>query len=144
MKTKKKKEKKVNWKKECWKWFSIYIRLKYANFFGRVKCYTCDKVMWWKGNGAQAGHFQGGRTNSVLLDERGVRVQCYACNCGRSGEQYIFGKNLEKEIGEEAVMELKKKKHETVKVSPKEWEQYASHYQAEAVKLAVKKGLEIN
>ena len=125
----KKKTKKKNWKKEAWKWFSIFIRLKYANFFGRLKCYTCNEVHYWKKDGMQAGHFQGGRGNSVLLDEEQVRPQCYACNCGRGGEQYIFGKNLEKEYGFEKVEEFKKRRGKTLKVSEKEWEEKASYYQ---------------
>ena len=141
--TKKKTKKKIDWKGRAWDWFSIFIRLFYADQWGYVNCYTCGKRMFWKKDGAQAGHFQGGRGNAVLLDEKGVRVQCYACNCGRSGEQYIFGKNLEKEIGEEEVMELRRKRTQTKKVSPKEWEAFASHYQLEAVKIATEKGLEI-
>ena len=75
-KKKTKRKRRKNWKKEAWKWFSIYVRLKYANKSGYVKCYTCSKVLFWKGEGMQAGHFQGGRGNAVLLDEEGVRVQC--------------------------------------------------------------------
>ena len=141
MKTKKKK--KIDWKGRAWKWFSIWVRLLHADGFGRVKCYTCTAILFWKGEGLQAGHFQGGRNNSLLLDEKGVRPQCYACNCCRGGEQYIFGKLLEAEIGEEEVMELRRKRTQTKKVSPKEWEELASHYQLEAVKIAVEKGLEI-
>lgn len=135
------KKKKKNWKKIAWRWFSIYIRLKYSDNYGRVSCYTCGKRDEWKN--MQAGHFQGGRGNAVLLDEKGVRVQCYACNCCRGGEQYIFGKNLEKEIGEEEVMELRRKRHQTKSVSQKEWEKKASHYLCEAVKIAIEKNLEI-
>jgi hypothetical protein len=130
-------------KEEAWKWFSIYVRLKHADNYGYVNCYTCGRRMFWKKDGCQAGHFQGGRGNAVLLDEEQVRPQCYACNCGRSGEQYIFGKNLEREYGEKKVQEMRKKRHLKKKVNPKEWEQFASYYQLEAVKIATNKFLEI-
>ena len=68
---------------------------------------------------------------------------CYACNVGRGGEQYIFGKNLEKEIGEEGVERLRQKRYQAKKITPKEWEKLANHYRAEAMKIAAKKNLEI-
>lgn len=141
--TKQKKWGTKQWKNEAWKWFSIYVRLFYCENNGYLYCYTCKKRMFWKGEGCQCGHFQAGRGNSVLLDFKGVRPQCDGCNVWRYGEQYIFGKNLEKEVGEKKVMELKRKKHQTKKVSKKDWEEKAMHYQLKAVKLAVKKNLEI-
>lgn len=131
------------WRKESWKWFSIYIRLKYCTFFGRLKCYTCEKVGYWKGDGFQAGHFQGGRGNAILLDEEQVRPQCEICNCWHSGEQYIFGKNLEKEYGVEKVGEFRKRKSKSEKLKKEHWIEKTIYYQSEAIKIASKKGLTI-
>ena len=47
----------------------------------------------------QAGHFVAGRTNSILFDERGIRVQCRSCNVFRYGEALKFLIQLEKEMG---------------------------------------------
>lgn len=128
-------------KKKAWTWFSIYIRLKYSDRDGMVSCYTCNKKAYWKGEGIQAGHFVGGRNNAVLLDEEQVRPQCYSCNCGRSGEQYTFGKNLEKEYGEKKVKELRKKRFEVLKMSKKDWKEKEDFYKNESLKIAKKKNI---
>ena len=72
-------------KKKAWKLFSEYIRRSNADRRGRVKCVTCGLIMHWKES--QAGHFVGGRNNSVLLREDLVHPQCYRCNCCLSGNQ---------------------------------------------------------
>jgi len=131
------------WKDEAWKWFSIWVRLKHANFFGRVKCYTCNKVGYWKGDGFQAGHFNGGRLNAILLNEKEVRPQCYTCNCCKYGEQHEFGEKLRKEIGEDEFQKVKKQKHEEVKMTKKDWMEKANYYQNEAIKISNEKGLDI-
>lgn len=132
------------WKDEAWKWFSIWVRLKYCDYGGGLICYTCLKRGFWKGDGFQAGHFNQGRLNSILLNEKEVRPQCYECNCCRYGEQHEFGERLRKEIGEEEFKKVKQQKHKTVKFTKKDWMEKASHYQLEAVKLANEKSLIIN
>jgi len=109
-------------RQKCWDAFSEMIRAKYADWRGYVSCYTCGAIGRWKGDKFQCGHFQAGRGNAVLFDEEGVRVQCYKCNCGKGGEQYKFGKNLEREVGIEKVKELQKRRAESVKYSPKDYE----------------------
>jgi hypothetical protein len=129
------------WKAEAWKWFSIWVRLFYSDKDGYVKCYTCGKRMFWKGEDAQAGHFNQGRSSAVLLHEKEVRPQCYSCNCCRYGEQHEFGERLRKEVGEKEFQEIKKQKHKTIKYGKKDWINFASHYQCEAVKLSNEKCL---
>lgn len=109
-------------REKCWNMFSEMIRAKYADWRGHVKCYTCGKTGRWKGDRFQAGHFQCGRGNAVLFDEQQVRVQCYKCNCVNYGEQYVFGKRLEDEIGVERVEQLKKNKSKTIQYTKKEYE----------------------
>ncbi len=130
-------------KDEAWKWFSILIRLTYANIHGIVFCYTCGRKMFWKGEGAQAGHFQGGRGSGVLFEAKGVRVQCYACNCGRGGEQYKFGKNLEEEIGEAEVRKLEQEKYKMNKYTAKEYKAMSKVFKIKAEEIAKEKRLEI-
>lgn len=129
------------WKAEAWKYFSIWIRLKYADKDGYCYCYTCGKKVYWKGENLQAGHFNQGRLNAYLLNEKEVRPQCYECNCCRYGEQHEFGEKLRKEIGEEEFKKVKQLKHKTIKYTKQDWIAFASHYQCEAVKLAVNKNL---
>lgn len=129
------------WRQEAWKWFSIWVRLFYSDQDGYLTCYTCPERGFWKGDSFQAGHFNQGRTNSILLHEKEVRPQCYSCNCCRYGEQHAFGERLRKEIGEEEFQEVKRQKHKQVKYSKKDWMGFASHYQCESVKIANQKNL---
>ena len=92
--------------------FSEYIRLKHADKNGIVKCYTCNKKAYWKGEGMQNGHFISRRSRILRWDERNCRIQCYSCNVMRYGESYIFGVKLNAEYGyniaEELLIESKK------------------------------------
>ena len=92
--------------------FSEYIRRKHANKNGIVKCYTCNKKAYWRGEGMQNGHFISRSSRILRWREDNCRPQCYACNCMRYGQAYIFGANLNKEFGfnkaEELLIECKK------------------------------------
>tara|TARA_R100000329_G_C7589241_1_gene208981 strand:+ start:133 stop:573 length:441 start_codon:yes stop_codon:yes gene_type:complete len=92
--------------------FSEYIRLKHADKNGIVKCYTCNKKAYWKGEGMQNGHFISRKSRILRWDERNCRIQCYSCNVMRYGESYIFGVKLNAEYGyniaDELLIESKK------------------------------------
>lgn len=92
--------------------FSEYIRRKYADKNGIVKCYTCNKKAYWKGEGMQNGHFISRASRILRWREDNCRVQCYSCNVMRYGQNYIFGANLNKEYGynkaDELLIESKK------------------------------------
>ena len=79
--------------------FSEYIRRKYADKNGNVKCYTCDTKKYWKGQGMQNGHFISRSSRILRWSIENCRPQCYACNCMRYGQNYIFAMNLNKEYG---------------------------------------------
>ena len=49
----------------------------------------------------QCGHLVAGRGNSILFDERGVGVQCYACNCCKHGNILAYIEYLEKKVGKD-------------------------------------------
>jgi len=92
--------------------FSEYIRRKHANKNGIVKCYTCNKKAYWKGEGMQNGHFISRNSRILRWREDNCRPQCYSCNCHFYGRQYVFALNLNKEYGyniaEELLIESKK------------------------------------
>ena len=92
--------------------FSEYIRLKYADKNGIVKCYTCDKKAYWRGDGMQNGHFISRSSRILRWREDNCRPQCYRCNVMRYGESYIFGVKLNQEFGyniaDELLIESKK------------------------------------
>ena len=92
--------------------FSEYIRRKHANKNGIVKCYTCNKKAYWKGEGMQNGHFISRKSRILRWREDNCKPQCYSCNCHFYGRQYVFALNLNKEYGyniaEELLIESKK------------------------------------
>lgn len=75
--------------------FSRFIRLKYANENGIVKCYTCDTKKHW--TMMQNGHFVGRANLFARWDERNCRPQCSVCNEVKRGNLSAYRENLDKE-----------------------------------------------
>jgi hypothetical protein len=97
--------------------FSEYIRRKHSDKNGIVKCYTCNKKAYWKGEGMQNGHFISRNSRILRWEENNCRPQCYACNCMRYGQNYIFAMNLNKEFGYDIASDLLRKSKQIVKLS---------------------------
>jgi len=95
--------------------FSEYIRRKYADKLGYVKCYTCNKKAYWKGEGIQNGHFISRASRALRWSQDNCRPQCYQCNCMRYGQNYLFAMNLNKEYGYDKAAELLQQSREIVK-----------------------------
>lgn len=95
---------------------SKYIRQKYADEFGRVKCYTCPTKMYWKE--MQNGHYITRANMATRFDENNCRPQCATCNQFKEGRVVVFGQLLFKEIGPKAFLDLLKKKREVVQFRP--------------------------
>jgi len=108
--------------------FSEYIRLKYSNKLGRVNCYTCGKSGFWKGQGMQNGHWISRAKRILRWDERNCRVQCYACNCARYGESYLFALNLNKEYGYDIAAELLQESRKIIKHSDDDLKELIKYY----------------
>lgn len=75
--------------------FSQYIRRKYANEEGMVKCYTCTTVKHWKE--IQNGHWIPRHNLATRFSEDNCRPQCVACNMFQKGMPDVFAVNLLKE-----------------------------------------------
>ena len=95
--------------------FSHYLRQKYADDNGDVKCYTCDAVMSWKE--LQCGHYYSRGSQATRWDEKDCRPQCYSCNVGKNGNYPVFAERLRDEIGDDGMDELKRLSHATSKFS---------------------------
>lgn len=111
-------------KRKAWDAFSKYIRMKYADEDGYVKCVTCPARKHWKQ--MQAGHYVDGRGGTVLYDESLVYPQCYICNCILKGNKnrytvfmvktygYTMDQIEELENKRKVVTPLKYKDHEEI------------------------------
>ena len=114
-------------KKELDKWFSLYIRLREANEYGMVQCFTCGIVRGYK-DGMQNGHFQSRKHLATRFDEENCQVQCIKCNMLSQGEQFKFGLNLDVKYGEGTAEELEFLARNTLKISRVEYEEKISYY----------------
>jgi len=113
-------------KKKAWGVFSEYIRRRNADFGGFCRCVTCGVKKHWKE--MQAGHFIGGRGNSILFDEKGVHPQCPKCNIFNHGEQLEYFYWMEKEYGREVIDELRQKKKKPQKMTVYDYQQIRNLY----------------
>ena len=95
--------------------FSHYLRQKYADDNGFVRCYTCDTVLHWKD--IQCGHYYSRGSQATRWDEKDCRPQCYSCNVGKNGNYPVFAERLRDEIGDDGMDELKRLSHATSKFS---------------------------
>ena len=93
--------------------FSQYIRTKDADHRGKVSCYTCGVVKHWKN--MDAGHFQSRGKYMTRWEEKNVKPQCKRCNGFRSGEQYLFGLNLDAEYGKGTADDLVYESNQTAR-----------------------------
>ena len=114
-------------KKELDKWFSLYIRLRYATPQGMVKCFTCDKTSHYK-KGIHAGHFMSRKHLSTRWHEDNVQVQCYRCNIHLTGNIYAYSKLLDIRIGEGTSDNLEELSKITTKIMRHEYEELITKY----------------
>ena len=128
-------------KKELDTIFSIYIRLRSANEYSMVQCFTCGVVRHYK-DGMQNGHFQSRKHMATRFDEENCQVQCVACNMFRQGEQFKFGMNLDAKYGEGKAEELEYLARTIHKVSRVEYEEQISYYKNLVENLKEEKGIE--
>lgn len=75
--------------------FSKYIRHKYADKDGMVKCYTCPSIE--PIGMIQNGHYISRKHMYLRWDERNCRPQCDICNEKKRGNLAIYAQRLEAE-----------------------------------------------
>ena len=126
-------------KERVWKWFSIYIRLRDADWKGFAQCVTCGKTDYF--SKLQAGHFIPGRHPSILFDERGVHPQCYHCNVGLKGNPRKYDAFMKKKYGQKVIDELDRLDTQLKQFTKEELQELLSHFQNKAKKLLKAIGL---
>ena len=107
--------------------FSQYIRRRKA-VDDIVECWTCGKVDFYKK--MQNGHFQSRTHYATRWNEINCQVQCVGCNMFKSGQQYIFGKNLDSKYGEGTAHELYMKAKMITKITTPEIKEMIEKYTA--------------
>lgn len=125
-------------KKEVWKLFSLWVRLRDADFQGMNTCCTCRKKYHYKK--LQAGHFIPGRHNAVLFHEDLVHPQCYSCNFFLGGNPREYDKFMREKYGNQKVEEFdllgKGKQNGHKEYTVEELEKLKLYYQEKLKKVA--------
>lgn len=130
---KKKKPTKSSLKKKLWKIFSEYIRRRDADLDGNVECVTCGARGHWKN--FQAGHFVGGRRNSILYELTNCHVQDYACNVCKYGETLKYLDFMLEKYGQAEVSRLRSLNEKSVNFSIQDYEEMIDKFKKKLLEL---------
>lgn len=84
--------------------FSEYIRRRYADDRGYVKCCTCPTVKHWKE--MDCGHYIKRDQLSTRWDERNAHAQCVDCNRFHFGRSSLYDDFMYKKYGSEEYNKL--------------------------------------
>jgi len=123
-------------KKDLWKVFALYIKLKYSIDNEYTKCFTCDAPLKIGTSNCQAGHYYTKKGYPALyFNENNVRPQCYHCNINLSGNTVIFGERLENEIGTDQMEHLKILRHNQVKLMRSDYIDLIDQYNDKIINL---------
>jgi hypothetical protein len=95
--------------------FSHYIRQKYADDDGMVRCYTCDITLPF--HEMQCGHFYSRTALSTRWHPQNARPQEKLCNVYRHGNYPTYGTRLASEIGAGEMEKLGRLNKTIVKLS---------------------------
>jgi hypothetical protein len=131
MASKHKRKSKAKLKKDLWKIFSRYIRLRDAikttGDVDFVSCVTCLKIKPIKQ--VDAGHFITRSRSYLLFDEQNVHAQCKKCNMPPDpGEQYLYSEQIKQMYGDQTMKRLQKDKEKEKKFELDELEQMIIDY----------------
>lgn len=78
--------------------FSQYVRLSNADENGMVKCFTCDKIGFWKRDIIETGHYYTRSNYAVRFSLLNAHPQCITCNRLLHGNLEIYKMNLKNKL----------------------------------------------
>lgn len=107
------KTKKVDYKKELDKWFSVFIRMRDKGI-----CFTCGKELYWKAQ--QNGHYISRSCLALRFDEINCNCQCVGCNIFKHGNMPSYALALVRKHGAKILEKLEKRSREITKLD-KDW-----------------------
>ena len=119
--------------------FSQFIRLRAVDETGHGNCYTCGSRRHF--SEVHCGHFMSRACMSTRWEPTNCAFQCARCNCFRSGEQYIFGQNLDRDHGEGTAERLHIESKKTKRWTSAELQDMCHHYKRRVDELKRQKGL---
>lgn len=113
---------------------SEYIRQKYADHEGYVKCVTCQTVRHWRQ--MDAGHFIAqAQGNAVRWLEDNCHPQCRECNGTKRGNLKKYEQFMIKKYGHNRVDELRALSRQTSKMTDADYQELIESYREKLVML---------
>ena len=112
--------------KELDRVYSIYIRMRDADDYGRVKCCTCDMVAHW--SEMDCGHYISRYNLSTRFDERNCHAQCKRCNQFHGGMEFEHLLYIRSRYGLKIPFELEGLAHEPIKLMQHEIDELVEVY----------------
>ena len=113
-------------KKKLYELVQKYARLRDSDKHWWWKCISCWKRV--RRDKADGGHYISRTNMSTAFDEKNIHLQCKGCNGMLWWNLIEYRKNLIKKIGEDEVLKLEKKKHQTKKRTKEELEKLIDYY----------------
>ena len=117
-------------KKECWKAFSQFIRirdcLRTTGTIAYGLCISCGKKFSY--GELQAGHLVAGRHNANLFYERGCFAQCRGCNVFLHGNVLNYMDSIVRLYGIEAIAEIRENDKQAVRFNVIDLEEKKKYY----------------
>lgn len=95
--------------------FSQYVRLSNADKNGMVKCFTCDKIGFWKRDIIETGHYYSRSNYAVRFSLLNAHPQCITCNRLLHGNLEVYKINLKDKL-KTLNSQLKRKTSLTIKI----------------------------
>ena len=124
-------------KKKLWEVFSLYTRLRYADWKDFDTCVTCGAYRHYKE--MDAGHYIPKTAGlSIYFEEKNVHPQCDSCNRKRHGNLTNYALFLRKKYGEQILEELDWKRNHPVSITTLEYIRLIDLYKQKLVDLGKK------
>ena len=118
----KKSEKLSTLKTRLWRLTSEYVRSKYKDSAGYVRCVTCGQSKPY--TEIHAGHFLPKKKGSaVYFDLRNIHPQCAGCNVWKRGAIHEYYDFMLTTYGMDVINELKQLGRQALKISRPEYEE---------------------
>lgn len=121
--------------------FSLLVRVMAADQDGMVKCYTCDRVAFWKQDGMECGHFRPRGNMGTRWSIKNCKPQDIGCNRLRNGNLKVFETNLKKEYGDNIIKELNQQAEKVVRFTVDKVKDMRYNFTRQLEQLRKEKGL---
>lgn len=99
------------------KLMSIYIRMKYADEHGWVKCSSCGRLFHWRD--VDCGHFISRRHFATRYVEENAHPECHGCNRFNGDHLIGYTEFMIDTYGREKIAELKKESRRVLSATEK-------------------------